>query len=52
LSPARRVQSTGTCAKRANWIERLQAGGLELALKRLLPNLMPPGVKLEMNLAN
>jgi len=33
-------------------IEQLQAGGLELALKRLLPNLMPPGVKLEMNLAN
>lgn len=33
-------------------IEQLQAGGLELALKRLLPNLLPPSTALDLRLSN
>jgi two-component system, NarL family, sensor kinase len=32
--------------------EQLQAGGLELALKRLLPNLLPPSTALDLRLSN
>jgi signal transduction histidine kinase len=42
--PARQISRQG---RRFLGVEQLQAGGLELALKRLLPNLVPPTTALD-----